>query len=172
MTQRSFAANAVKTGRPFGCRPKPKPESLPEFISAALADPLNPPPPPPPKPRTPGRPAGIWEGKTAEERTAHAKYLASLRQGKNMARTKRRTGTPDGWNHEAVAVARAAARLKAAELVEKMKAQGLIDPSDTDGIEATIEALTVVWSPGGRTRRVQQAKRLLRFYCPDQASLI
>jgi hypothetical protein len=89
-----------------------------------------------------------------------------------MARTKRRTGTPDGWNHEAVAVARAAAKLRATELVEKMKAQGLIDPADTDGIEATLDGLVTVWSPGSRVRRVRHAKRLLRFYLPDQASLI
>jgi hypothetical protein len=109
---------------------------------------------------------------TPEQRSAHGKYLASLRKGANMARTKRRKGTPNGWNHEAVSVARTAARLKATELVERMKADGLIDPSDTDGIEATVDALTTVWSPGSRVRRVQQAKRLLRFYLPDQASLI
>ncbi len=113
----------------------------------------------------------MWDKLSPEERSAHGKYLASLRQGKNMARTTRRNGTPDGWTHDAVAVARSAAHLKASQLVEKMKADGLIDPSDTDGIEATLDALTVVWSPGSRIRRVRKAKQLLRFYLPDHASL-
>lgn len=107
---------------------------------------------------------------TPEERSAHGKYLASLRKGENMRRTKRRTGTPSGWNHEAVSVARAAAQLEASQLVERLKAQGHIAPGDAEGEKATLEALTTLRSPGSHVRKVATAKRLLRFYHHDLAA--
>jgi hypothetical protein len=171
MTQRSFATSAAKTGRPVGCRPKPNPQTLPEFVTQALSEHLTPPPPPAPPPKTPGK-AGIWSSMTPEERSVHAKHLASLRKPENMKRDTRRTGTPNGWNHQSAAVARTAARIQATEMVDKMKSQGLIDPQDAEGIEATIDALTVLASPGSNAKRVKAAKRLLRFYAPEHASLI
>jgi hypothetical protein len=53
-------------------------------------------------------------------------------------------------------------------MVERMKAQALIDPSDTLGINATIEALVAVRSPGSRNRRLKAARKLLRFYLPGE----
>jgi len=109
---------------------------------------------------------------TPEERSAHARYLASLRSPENMRRTKRRTGTPDGWTHEAVKVARAAAQIEASKLVEKLKAEGHIAPGDAEGETATLEALIILRSPGSHVRKVANAKALLRHYRPDLSGLL
>ena len=80
-----------------------------------------------------------------------------------MARTTRRTGTPNGWDASAAAVAKATALMEATQLVAKLQAKGIISPDDHEGAAATIEALTLVASPGGRTKKIQAAKQLLRF---------
>lgn len=172
-TQLSFA-NAAQTGRPRGCKPSAtaKAETVADYVNAALANPPVPPPPTPRKPRTPGRKAGIWDAMTPEERSAHGKHLASLRNPQNMKRTKRRLGTPDGWTHEGVSVAIAAARMEAIALTAKLKARGLIAEADKLGERMTIEALTRLRTPGSSVRRIQAAKRLLRHYHPELAGLI
>jgi hypothetical protein len=87
-----------------------------------------------------------------------------------MARTKRRTGTPHGWNHEAIAVAKAAAQLEAQELVNRLKATGAIAKGDTEGEQATLEALVIVRTPGNSQKRRACALRLLRHYEPELAA--
>jgi hypothetical protein len=167
---KSFATATTRKGRTVSTRADFKPSTVAEFVTEALAAPLQPPPPPPRKPKS--RPAGIWEGLSPAERSAHARYLASLRSPKNMARTKRRTGTPDGWTHDAVRVARAAAQIEAAELVHKLKAEGRIAPDDTEGEAATLEALTILRSPGGTNRKLATARRLIRHYHEDLTGLL
>lgn len=81
-----------------------------------------------------------------------------------------RKNTPAGWTKEASDTARAAARLEALELVANLKTQGLIAKDDTAGETATIEALTVLRSPGGMQRKRKYALRLLRHYHPELAS--
>lgn len=162
----SFAA-PPKRGRQGGGGSKPKPATVADFVSQALSQPLLPPPPAAPKPRSGG--AGIWDTMNPAERTAYAKAMAARRDPKNMSRTKRRTGTPSGWNHRAVSVARATALLEATELAMKLKTQGVIPPNDPEGEAATIAALAVLRSPGSQVRKVAQARKLLRFYHPDMA---
>lgn len=167
----SFAESVRATGRPRGTRVKPKADTIAESVLQALSDPPKPPPPAPPKPKNPKRKAGIWENLTPEERSAHGKKLAAMRSSKNMARTCQRTGTPKsgGWTHESASVAKAAARIESETLVRKLVADGKVQEADA---EATIEALTIVRSPGARTERVKWAKRLLRHFAPDMTSLL
>lgn len=163
-------ADPMPSGRPIGYRPGPEPPStVAEFVQESLASPIKPPPPPPPKPRDPKRKAGIWEKMTPEERSEHAKALAAKRSPANMARKGRTPGTPNGWDHTSVAVAKVQARMEATELVSKLIAEGKIHKQDKAGAEATIEALTIVRSPGGNSNKLRWAKRLLRFYHPELA---
>lgn len=166
---KSFAAPA-RRGRTVSSRSDFKPATVAEYVTEALASPMQPPPPPPRK--APSRSSGIWQNMTPEERSAHGKHLASLRSNANMRRTKHRTGTPSGWNHEAVKVARAAAQIEASKLVQKLKTAGLIAPNDTEGEAATLDALTILRSPGSHNRKVSNAKRLLRHYHPDLSGLL
>lgn len=109
---------------------------------------------------------------TPEERSEHAKRLAALRDPRNMRRASRK-GVARGWSSEAFAVAKATARIEAAELVSRLKLAGLIAPDDKAGEQATLEALTFVKTPGSRVERQKVAKRLLRFYAsPELAELV
>ncbi|QDK34765.1 hypothetical protein DM450_0110 [Sphingomonas sp. IC081] len=169
MTTPSFARPKRSRKPPRTPRPE-RPETVASFIEKALAAPMAPPPPPAAKPRSPNRKAGIWDKlKTPEERSAYAKELASRRDPKNMARKGRFHGTPVGWDHRSAAVAKTAARLEADALVSTLQARGVIAPDDTEGAEATIEALTIVRSPGGMSKRKKWAKRLLTHYHPELA---
>lgn len=172
MQSQSFVAPA-KRGRTAGRKPRPKVSTVAEFVQVALNDPPTPPPRPPKPPRTEGRSAGVWDGMTPEERSTYAKQLAAKRKPENMARRLSGHNTPNGWTLPAANVARAAARLEALELVAKLKASGQIAADDTEGEQATLEALTIVRSPGGNTKRRQMAMRLLRHYHSElSASLI
>lgn len=127
------------------------------------------PPPKVRKVRGPNRKAGVWDKMTPEQRSEWGKYLASLRQPKNMARTKRRTA-PTGWDHVSLAAANLKARQEAEALVAKLIASGAIAADDTEGAKATTEALTIVRSPAGRTdERKRWARRLLDHFHPDLA---
>lgn len=170
---KSFAT-PLKPGRQVGTRPKPKPATVADFVEQALAEPITPPPPAPKPPRNLRRKAGIWEDMTSEQRSAHARKLAAMRKPENMRRTCQRTGTPKtgGWTHESAAVAKAAARMEAEQLVAKLQADGTIAPDDLAGAKATVEALTAVRSPGSKTERVKWARRLLRHYTPDMAGVL
>lgn len=138
-----------------------------EFVEQALANPPTPPNRPALPPRPPARPAGIWADMTPEERTAHAKKLAAMRQNKNMSRPYKRPRGPRGWAAEDAAVVKTNARLRAEELVERLIAEGQIDPDDSAGAKATVEALTRVASPGGcKRKRAQAARRLIAHYGP------
>jgi hypothetical protein len=109
---------------------------------------------------------------SSQERTAHAKKLAALRDPANMARPRRK-GVARGWSAEAFAVAKAQAQLEAAELVSRLKLAGLIAPDDHAGADATFAALAFVKTPGSRVEREKVARRLLRFYAsPELANLI
>lgn len=167
----SFAAPA-RSGRPVGSRPKAKPKTVAAFVQNALSTPPTPPPPAPPKPRNPRRKAGAWEGKSPAERSAYAKELAARRKPENMRRSCQRPGTPKrgGWTHETAAIAKTAAQLEAERLVAKLQANGKIAPDDHEGAAATVEALTIVASPGGATERRKWALRLLRHYHPELAA--
>lgn len=170
-TLTTFAAPA-RIGRPIGSRPRPNPQTIPAFVQDALSNPQIPPPPASAPERQPNRKAGIWDTMTPDERSAYAKRLAAKRSSRNMARKGRTPGTPNGWTATAAAVATAAARIEAEQLVGKLQAQGTIAPHDKAGAAATIEALAIVRGPGGRTKRLQQARRLLRHYAPEMASLL
>ena len=160
----SFAAPA-KRGRPVGSRrPKTKAATVADFVTEALTNSPQPPPPAPRKPRDPNRKAGVWDTMTPEERSAYAKRLASLRRPENMRRNTSRKGVPHGWSGPAVAVATAAARLEAQELVNRLKATGTIAKGDTEGEQATLEALVIVRTPGSSQKRRKCALRLLRHY--------
>lgn len=148
---------------------KSKPTTIAEFVNEALTSPLKPPAPLPKRPRTPGRSAGVWDGMTPEERSAHGKWLASRRSPQNMARHHSAHSTPHGWSNGAANVAKASARLEAQALVEKLKAQGTVAPEDE---AATVEAMAIVKSPGARQPKVKAARQLLRFYHPECAGLI
>lgn len=168
-------ADAAKIGRPVGCRPTKggKPVTVADFVHRALAEPLVPPPKQPKAPRTPGRSAGIWDTfNTPEERSAYARSLAAKRRPENMARPHSigRKATPARWTKAASDTARAAARLEALALVARLKSQGLISKDDQEGEAATIEALTVLRSPGGNQRKQAVARRLLRHYHPELAA--
>lgn len=168
----SFAAPA-RTGRPVGARPQAGPATIAAFVADALTSPLPPPPPEAKPPRTPGRKAGIWDTMNTQERSAYAKSLAAKRDPKNMARPQHsKRGPRNGWTAAAADVARAAARLKAEKLVAALQAAGTIAQDDAEGAAATVEALTIVASPGNKAIRVRYARKLLRHYAPEDAALL
>lgn len=138
-------------------------------MQLALAAPLQPPAPTTaPKVEQTKRGNGVWARfKTPEERQAYARHLASLRKPENMARTKRRTGTPHGWTGAEARAARALAELEADQLVARLKMKGVIAKGDVEAAQATKEALVIVRSPGGSKCRRKMAERLLRHYHPE-----
>lgn len=157
-------------GRPKGSQPQPRPKTVAEFVHLALAAPLAPPPPQekPPRKRSGN---GVWgKFKTPEERQAYARHLASLRKPENMARTNRRTGTPNGWKGEQARAVRALAELEADRLVAHLRATGAIAKDDAEAAKATKDALVLVRSPGGSKRRRKMAERLLAHYHPELAA--
>lgn len=168
----SFTApTKLKTKRRLGR----KPSTVAEFVHQALANPPLPPPKPPRPPRAPGRYAGIWDTfETAEERSAYARQLAAKRNPKNMARPHSigNKGTAKRWTKAASDIARAAARLEATELVARLKTRGLIAKDDLEGQAATIEALTILRSPGGIQRKRKYANELLRHYHSELAQAL
>jgi RNase H-fold protein (predicted Holliday junction resolvase) len=116
----------------------------------------------PPKPPKPER-RNSWSHMTREERSAYAKYLASLRSPENMRRKGRVKGTVVGLKKELADHARAVARVNAESLVTKMRRKGLVKPED---VERTIEALTCIASPGERLKRLRAARKLLKEFAP------
>lgn len=169
MTKPGFTLTAAP-GRPKGSKTTPRPQNVAEFVQLAFTHPLEP-PPPAPKPKRIRGGNGIWASfKSPGERQAYARYLASKRDPKNMARTKRRTGTPNGWTAEAAKAAKAKAELEAARLVEKLRAEGTIAKRDSETAAATKAALALIRSPGAPKQRRLMAERLLAHYHPERAS--
>lgn len=171
MTQ-SFT-QAGKPGRQKRSSPRPAPQSVADFVQLAVTDPLKPPPTPAPQPGNPQRKAGVWDMlKTPEERIAQAKFLAAMRNPANMKRKGPPPGIPNGWTKASAAIAKTTARIKAEKLVTRLKASGQIATDDQQGMEAKIEALAIVQSPGATAVRNKYVKRLLRHYHPDMAALV
>lgn len=164
---KSFSLKAPK-GRAKGFKPKPQPQTVAEFVNHALAEPMQPPPKPLKERKRACVSSGIWATlKTPEKRSQYARWLASRRKPENMARTERRTGTPNGWSHEAAQAAFAQAELEASRLVAKMQAQGIIAKKDKETAEATKAALVMVRAPGGeRKKKERMAERLLETFHP------
>jgi hypothetical protein len=163
MTNTGFKLKLPR-GRPKGSSPKPG--TVAEFVQLSLSQPFQ--PPSRPKPEFKGKRNGIWsQFKTPEERSAYARTLAAKRNPKNMARTKRRTGTPNGWSGEAARVAKAQAALEADHLVEKLQSERKIPRGDAEAVEATRQALIIVRSPGAPSRKREMAERLLAHYHPE-----
>lgn len=168
---KSFASPAArKTGRPYGTLPT-KVETVAEFVTLAITQPLAPPPQVPKSPKPPGSGRGIWKHMTPEERSAYAKKLATYRHPRNMVRTGPRK-IPKGWTAGTTEAAKARALLEAEKLVTKLIKRGEIDSRDKAGIAATIDALVAVRSPGGRTAKARKARQLLRHYHPELAATL
>lgn len=156
---------------------KPNESSILEFVQEALKDPIPPPPKTPkrttlasqspPRRLRPRKHGNIWHCMTKAQRRAYAKHLASKRSPENMARGHK---VPHGgWTVQSAEAARARARIEAQRLVNVLCAEGTLDLQDTESVEATLEALTFIRSPGGKTRREKAARKLLRQYHPEVA---
>lgn len=141
------------------------PETVAEFVTQAFDAPIQPIAEDVPiklKPR------GIMAKlSTPEERSAYFRHLASLRKPENIRGKGRKPRTPHGWTKGTASAAWLQAQKDAEAMVLKLKAQGMIDPSDAEGEEATRLALAYVRMPGGSARRKAQAKRLLAYYQPE-----
>ncbi len=149
--------------------PRKPPSSVADYLSLSFAEPLV----PPRVPKGHYRGNGIWGMmETAEERSAYGRYLASRRKPENINRRGRPAGTPDGWNHSAVQVARLAAEVEAEKLIKRLIKQGAIAADDAKGIAATKKALVMVRCPGRLRDRRRAAKRLLQHYHPNISGLL
>lgn len=166
----SFARKG-KQGKPKGLIISRPPQTVAEFIQRSFDEPIAP-TPKPEKVKCPNRGNGIWGTfKTAEERSAYAKSLAAKRKPENMRRAGRQLHTPNGWSHEAAAIARAVASTEAAELVTRLKFQGVIAKDDRKGEYETLLALAKVRGPGSPAARRKLAARLLRHYHPEMKAM-
>lgn len=102
-----------------------------------------------------------------EERSAHARKLAAMRNPENMKRPYKRPCGPRGWAAEDAAAAKARAIIRAEQMTERLIADGQIDPDDKEGARATVKALARLNTPGGNQReKVRAAARLLAHYGP------
>lgn len=145
------------------------PQTVAEFIQTSFEKPLVAPRVQKKVPRG----AGIWESfKTPEERSAYAKSIAAKRKPETLGGYGPTPGLARGWTREAARAAASIARIEADEMVERLKAKGLIDPDDAKGAKATADALAIVRSPGETRIRQRAAKRLLLHYHPDVAASV
>lgn len=150
--------------------PTEQPQTIAEFVDAALSNPPTPPTRPEQPKRPPARPSGIWADMTPEQRTAHAKKLAAMRKPENMKRPHKRKRGPRGWAVEDANKAKAEAQIKAQEMVNHLIETGRISPDDQEGAQATAKALARLNTPGGdRREKIRAARRLVHHYHPELA---
>jgi hypothetical protein len=154
-------------GRPKGSKNKHPTErrtkTLGEFIASSLAKPAKAPPPKPEKP-APKVYTGIWATfATAEERSEYARYLRSKVTPEGLARSGRKFAVPNGWPYRDYEIAKAKAAREAKKMLERMEADGELT-DDELARTATLEALTLLRSPGSKTFKLKCARTLLSYY--------
>lgn len=144
-------------------QPRPSVPSVEDFITSAIANPMQ---PPPRRPRNPNHPSGAWAKlKTPEERTALGRRLRARVKPENLHRKGRPAGVPNGWKPKDFARAQAEAARQAEAMIALLSEQGRL-PDHLLAQLALQTALEIVFTPCAQSIRISAARMVLEFTKP------